>query len=419
MVGTARAVKLHELTQIILRVTLPTLQLLCMKVLFFIRSMVVGGSQRQVAILARGLIERGHEAAIVVFYTGGEIDVAREPASPRVISLEKSGRWDTIAPLARLRRLIRTERPDVIYAFHPPQAVLATLLLPRTQKTRLVFGVRAAAMEVERYDSLSALTYAVEVRLSKRADLIIANGHTVRADAIKRGMPRSRIAVIPNGIDTQIMQPDSAAGSLQRRAWGIPENAFIIGCVARFDPMKDHPTFLEAAARLAREQTDARFVCVGDGAARYREELKAQARALGLDGALIWAGEMDSLRNVYNAFDVATLSSAFGEGFPNVVGEAMACGIPVVATDVGDVHRIVGNLGEVVPPRNPQALASGWMRMRQRLTQGSIARAQVRQSIVKNYSLERMVNRSVDSLTQLLAGRSGEEIARELDTQLA
>src|SRR6516165_3658159 len=101
---------------------------LFVKVLFFIRSMVIGGSQRQVALLARGLIERGHEAAIVVFYTGGEIDVAREPASPRVISLEKSGRWDTIAPLARLRRLLRTECPDVVYAFHPPQAVLAALI---------------------------------------------------------------------------------------------------------------------------------------------------------------------------------------------------------------------------------------------------------------------------------------------------
>ena len=163
-----------------------------MKVLFFIRSMVVGGSQRQLAMLARALAERGHEAAVVVFYTGGEIDVAREPTSPRVISLSKSARWDVITPLARLRRLLRTERPDVVYAFHPPQAVLAALLLPRGKKTRLVFGVRAAAMEVERYDSLSALTYALEVRLSKRADLIIANGHTVRADAVKRGPERLR-----------------------------------------------------------------------------------------------------------------------------------------------------------------------------------------------------------------------------------
>jgi len=373
---------------------------------------VIGGSQRQLAMLARALTERGHEAAIVVFYTGGEIDVAREPTSPRVISLSKSARWDVITPLARLRRLLRTERPDVVYAFHPPQAVLAALLLPK--KTRLVFGVRAAAMEVERYDSLSALAYALEVRLSKRADLIIANGHTVRADAAKRGMPASRIAVIPNGIDTQTMHPDPIAGALQRRAWGIPDDAFVIGCVARFDPMKDHPTFLAAAARFAREQPGTRFVCVGDGLAPYRDALKAQARSLGLDDALIWAGEMDSLRNVYNAFDVATLSSAFGEGFPNVVGEAMACGVPVVATDVGDVRLIVGDLGEVVPPRNPQALAAGWARMRQRLVQKSLVRESIRQSIVTSYSLEMMVSRSIDGLTQLVAGRSGEEIAREL-----
>jgi len=83
------------------------------------------------------------------------------------------------------------------------------------------------------------------------------------------------------------------------------------------------------------------------------------------------------------------------------------------------VRLIVGDLGEVVPPRNPRALAAGWARMRQRLTQKSIAPEQIRQPIVVNYSLEAMVNRSIDSLTQLVAGRSGEEIARELAAQLA
>jgi len=130
-----------------------------MKVLFFIRSLVVGGSQRQTVMLAEGLAQRGHDTAVAVFYTGGEIDVARQASAVRVLPLGKAGRWDAIGPLARLRRILRTERPDLVYAFQPTQTALAAMLLPRALPTRLVFGVRAAGMEHDRYDALSALTY--------------------------------------------------------------------------------------------------------------------------------------------------------------------------------------------------------------------------------------------------------------------
>ena len=132
--------------------------------------------------------------------------------------------------------------------------------------------------------------------------------------------------------------------------------------------MKDHPTFLRAAAQFARQNADARFVCVGDGAAAYRDELRTLTRSLGLDDRLVWAGEHGDVKAAYNAFDIATLSSAFGEGFPNAVGEAMACGVPVVGTDVGDVRPIVGELGEVVAPGQPEPLCAGWARLRRRLS---------------------------------------------------
>jgi glycosyltransferase involved in cell wall biosynthesis len=385
-----------------------------MKVLFFIRSMVVGGSQRQLAMLARGLAARGHDVAVVVFYTGSEIDVFRQDTSVRVLSLSKSGRWDALAPLLRLRQLIVKERPDVLYAFQPTQSALSALLLPFGQSTKLVFGVRAAGMEVARYDSLSALAYRLEVWLSRRADLIIANGHAVRADTITRGVHARRIAVVPNGIDTQTMRPDPTAGRAQRHAWGLSDDAFVIGCVARFDPMKDHTTFLAAALSFARAHSDARFVCVGDGPPGYRDRIHTLASSLGLDGCLIWAGEMDNLRGVYSAFDIATLSSAFGEGFPNVIGEAMACGVPVAATDVGDARRIVGEFGEVVPPRQSELLCAGWVRLRRRLAQETTFRDAMRQSIVTNYGVDMMVERTARALILLIAGRSPEEIAREL-----
>jgi glycosyltransferase involved in cell wall biosynthesis len=121
--------------------------------------------------------------------------------------------------------------------------------------------------------------------------------------------------------------------------------------------MKDHPTFLAAAHALAAKRGDVRFVCIGDGPPRYRESLKRRAAELGLTDRLIWAGHRSDMPAVYGAFDVLVSSSAFGEGFPNVVAEAMACGTPCVVTDVGDSAEVVGDLGRVVPPGDAPTLA--------------------------------------------------------------
>jgi glycosyltransferase involved in cell wall biosynthesis len=386
-----------------------------MKVLFFVRDLAVGGSQRQLVLLADGLARRGHEVAVAVFYTGDEIEVARRNTALRIVPLGKSGRWHAIRPLTQLRRLLAREQPDILYPYLPMQTALAALVLPRRRRTRLVFGIRAAGMRGDHYDWLSALSYRLEANRSRRADLIIANAQAGRADAIARGMPAERIAVIRNGIDTEAMRPDPTAGRAQRRAWGIPDAAFVVGCVARLDPMKDHATFLAAAARFAGEHGDARFVCVGGGASGYRHQLIAQAKSLGLEDRLLWAGEMADVRSAYSAFDLATLTSAFGEGFPNVVGEAMACGLAVVATDVGDVRAIVDGLGIIVPPRDPDRLCAGWTQLRQQLGNRTIAREAIRNSIVANYSVDAMVRRTEQAFARLLAGEPASAIARELN----
>jgi glycosyltransferase involved in cell wall biosynthesis len=375
-----------------------------MKILFFIRSLVVGGSQRQLVMLADGLQRRGHDVITTVFYTGREIEAVRAHTGMRVVALGKSGRWHAVGPLIRLRRLMLNERPDVIYAFQPTQTVLTALLRPAQLSARIVFGVRAAGMVSRHYDALSAASYWLEALVSRRADLIIANAHAGRADAIKRGFPSDRIAVIANGIDINTMRPDPYAGREQRRAWGVADDAFVIGCVARFDPMKDHANFLAAAARFAGIAADAHFVCVGDGPPDYRAELEALARSLGLADRIVWAGEIGNVMAAYNAFDIVTLSSAFGEGFPNVVAEAMACGTPVVGTDVGDVRVIVNQLGEVVPPKQPERLSAGWERLRHRLAHETGLQDAARQSIVANYGIESMVLRTEHLLLQLVAG---------------
>jgi glycosyltransferase involved in cell wall biosynthesis len=375
-----------------------------MKILFFIRSLEVGGSQRQLAMLADGLARHGHDLITAVFYTGKEIELTPSQSAIRVVALGKSGRWDVVGPLTRLRRLMLAEQPDVIYAFLPMQTVLAALLRPRRLAARLVFGIRGSQVDAGRYDTLIALTYRLEAWLAGRADLIIANADAGRADAIRRGFPSDRIAVIANGIDTDVMRPDADGGRERRRAWGIAEDAFVVGCVARFDPMKDHVNFLAAAARFTAKVPTVRFVCAGDGSPSYRAELEALAQSLGLADRVVWAGEIANVATAYNAFDIATLPSAFGEGFPNVIGESMACGTPVVATDVGDARAIIGELGEVVPPKRPDLLCAGWERLRQRLAQDAGLPDAVRKAIIANYSVETMLERTENLLLRVVAG---------------
>jgi hypothetical protein len=159
-----------------------------MKVMFLVRDLAVGGSQRQLALLAAGLARRGHDVAVVVLYAGGPLEALLAGSGARLLSIGKASRWHAIAPLARLRRLFLSERPNLIYAFLPAQTTIAALLLPPPRlDTKLVFGLRAAAMELGHYDALNALTYRSEAWLSRLADLIIAKARAVRADAIRRG----------------------------------------------------------------------------------------------------------------------------------------------------------------------------------------------------------------------------------------
>jgi glycosyltransferase involved in cell wall biosynthesis len=166
--------------------------------------------------------------------------------------------------------------------------------------------------------------------------------------------------------------------------------------------MKDHATFLRAASFFARERSDVRFVCVGDGTTLYREQLQALSRELGLAECLRWVGFRDDIAAVYNSLDLACSSSLFGEGFSNAIAEAMACGVPCVVTDVGDSAAIVGATGEVVPGGDPQALANGWGRLRARLQVQPDLRAEARNRIAQHFGVASLVERTSAALHSVL-----------------
>ena len=369
------------------------------RLFFLIRSLGNGGAERQLVALARGLDKRRFAVTVAAFYDGGELRSQLEDLQGvRVLSLGKKGRWDVVSFLLRLWREARRARPDIVHGYMGVANELA-LLVGRLAGGKVVWGLRASYRDFSHYDWVSRLSFRVGATLSRFADLIIVNSWAGLRHHASRGYAPGRMIVIPNGIDTERFRPDLEAGRAMRAAWGVPAGAPLVGLVGRLDPVKDHPTFLKAAVEVVRQASEVRFVCIGGGPARYRETLEVLSRELDLSNHLIWVGDQSDMRAAFNALDLLVLSS-HGEGFPNVVGEAMACGVPCVVTDVGDAGRIVGDTGLVVPPREPGALAQGIIASLRRTDRNEQER-RARSRIEAEFPVHRLVAATEAELTRL------------------
>lgn len=200
----------------------------------------------------------------------------------------------------------------------------------------------------------------------------------------KLGYEASKFMVIPNGVDCDLFKPNPEWRKKIRADLKIPHGVPLVGMVARCDPQKDYATFLEAARYVSLHSPEARFVIAGPGCSAMQSKIQQEH----LQDRLILLGDRKDVPQLLNALDIFVLSSAYGEAFPNVVAEAMACGVPCVATRVGDTAEIIGNTGIVVEPREPEALAQGCLQL---LKSGPPE--DPRQRILSLFSLDRMITR--------------------------
>ena len=369
-----------------------------MKVMFLIPVLVYGGAERQLVVLAKGLHARGHKVVVAPFYSGGPLEQELLEAGVRIRPLQKRGRWDLLPFLFRLARVMREERPEILHSYLTD--LVTVILKPWFPSTKIVWGIRSSDMDLSQYDWVIRISYQLTFRLSRFADAVIANSRAGRDYHIARGYPREKIVVISNGIDTQRFCPDPEARRRVRSEWGIRDHEQVIGIVGRLSPEKDHPTFLQAASLLAQERNHLRFVCVGEGSAEYRDSLHQLTRSLNFSEHVIWSDGRSDMPAVFNALDLL-VSSSITEAFSNVIAEAMACGVTCVVTNVGDSAWLVGNLGEVVPLRNPDALKNA---MRKLLDRRPQTPARTRRRIAEQFSVEKLVDGTEQALLALLQG---------------
>ncbi|MGE8657807.1 MAG: glycosyltransferase family 4 protein [Achromobacter sp.] len=315
----------------------------------------------------------------------------------------------TLGGFMALRRLIAGARPDAVQTWMYHADLIGGLAARLAGVRAIAWGIRNSGAHLERSSRSARMVLRACALLSGvlPGAIVCAAQNAAERHAAK-GYRRDRMVVIANGYDLSRYAPDAPARARVRAQWGLAGDAPVIGCVARWDPLKDHANLLRAVAALVRDGRDAglRCVLVGRGMTADNPELMALVDKLDLRDRLVLAGPSDDVPGVMNGLDLHVLSSC-AEGFPNVVAEAMACGVYCVVTDVGDAAYIVGDAGVVVPPEQPEALARGIeTALRDVASRGQGRAGEAgRARVLANFDLARMVQHYT-AVWRRLAGAS-------------
>jgi glycosyltransferase involved in cell wall biosynthesis len=362
--------------------------------LHVITDLDVGGAQLALARMITQMDRARFEHRVVSLLPSGPVAGMLTAAGIPVTSLELSRGRVTPAGLWRLRRLIREWQPHAVSSWLYHADVLATLALMPRRTVPLIWNLRAAQMDMRQYSWVSRATRRACAFLSRHPDVIVANSETGREFHAALGYRPRAWEIVFNGIDTDRYRPDPEARRAIRQELGLAadSHARMIGMLARHDRMKGHPVFLEAARQIAERHPAVQFLLAGTGveaATPYFHEFRAAHPALAPRLHLL--GRRSDTPRLMAALDVYCLPS-LGEGFPNVVAEAMACGVPCVASDAGDARTIIGDTGIVVPVGQASALAEGCLALLAEDAETHAARARrARARVVDEYNLPRAV----------------------------
>ena len=320
-------------------------------------------------------------------------------------SLQMAHGRPSLQALYRLLKWQREYNPHIIQSWLYHADLMGYISGRLAGIPAVVWNVRSSDMDMSRYNIFSGLTVRACAALSKNPQAVVVNSQAGLRYHEQIGYQPRRWVHIPNGIDIDHYKPDTSAAETIRIELGLSSSDLLIGYVARYDPMKGHDTFLWAANIFVEQHPQARFILCGANADWDNQELVSLVDSMGLRNWVYLLGRRTDVADLNSAFDIATSASAFGEGFSNVIAEAMACGTPCVVTDVGDSADIVADTGIVVPVKQPEKMAAAWQKLvemepAQRKKIGNLAR----QRIVANYSLLRMVAQYEELYQSLLPG---------------
>lgn len=373
------------------------------KVMHLISTLDVGGAEQNLLRLVTAMDRTAFANHVVCMTRPGVIGSRLVQAGVPVDTLAMKKGMPELRALFRLRFMAGLTKPDIIQCWMYHANILGLTLV---KPGRTVWNIRCSDMDLSLYGSVYRLTVRAGARLAHVPSVVVANSQAGRDVHAKLGYRPRRWTVIPNGFDTEAFKPDPEAGRMIRAEQKIPEEALVIGLVCRFDPMKDHAAFFRAAEAFLKARPDAHFILAGRGVTQENHLIGKLIPGGPQRGRFHLLGERSDTGRIFASLDIAASSSAWGEGLPNAVGEAMASAVPCVVTDVGDSGILVGDTGIVVPKSDPGALCAAWQRLAEagpdcRKLMGGNARKR----IIEHYSLSSMVREYETLYRSVMTGR--------------
>jgi glycosyltransferase involved in cell wall biosynthesis len=386
-------------------------------VLLLVNDLRIGGAERQLVELARGLDKDRFRVIVCTLYRGQpfESDLADCPGI-ELLSLDRRHKFDFFA-LFRLAGLLRRERVDIIQPFLTPATAFG-MLAALIAGTPVKIVTERCGLRLN--TSFGNKLYRwVEDRLTNFADAVVPNSEAGRRYVRSRGIAREKVRVIYNGVAPDRVNSSLAERQALRDEYGVLDDSWLIGIVASLTPAKDHANFLQAASIVRAEVPGTKFIVVGDGPLYH--DLMRRAGVLGLDGSVIFAGHQLRVAPFIAAMDIAVLSSCDHEGCSNFLLEAMGLGRPIVATDVGGNEELFpyGEAGLIVPPRNPLILAHAILQVMRSPDACARMQKRSREIFLQRFTLPTMIEEYEDLYHDLWLSREPEDSATEPPTERA
>ncbi len=334
------------------------------KLVFVITALGTGGAQMMLyKFLTR--INRSYYSPIVIslISEGIFVERIRDLDIPVKTLGMKPGGYNPLI-LFRLRQMLVEIQPDIIqgWMYHANLAAQLAKFLSN-QKTPVFWSIHHSVDSLKAEKLALAATIKLTALFSSKAEKVVFSAKKGQKQHIQLGYDPNNATAIGDNFDLAKYKPVSNPQFDLRSSLNLPNDTILIGSVARYHPMKDHANLIDGAGILIANNPQVHFVLVGPNVDQQNPALSAQITKLGIAKQVHLLGERQDIPDLMTSFDIFTTSSAYGESFPNVLGEAMSCQIPCVATDIGDSQTIIGDTGVVVPAKNPQALADAWHKL--------------------------------------------------------